>query len=118
MDTMKLVFEVELYYGFANHYMKLDDKFYYFDYPVGTVGFLFRTKEEADIMLARVKSDAPTMQQAEALIQEMKQKEKSKQEANTWLGTLKRKILGKEEHIEESGKITSFKKVYNTTMDS
>lgn len=44
MDTMKLAFEVELYYDFASHYQKLDDKFYYFDYPVGNVGLLFRTK--------------------------------------------------------------------------
>ncbi len=56
LDTLKLAFEVELYYDFANHYTKLDDKFYYFDYPVGTVGFLFRTKEEAEIMLSKIKT--------------------------------------------------------------
>ena len=47
---------MELYYDFANHYQKLDDKFYYFDYPVGSVGLLFRNKEEADIMALKIKS--------------------------------------------------------------
>lgn len=74
MDTMKLAFEVELYYNFANHYLKLDDKFYYFDYPVGTVGLLFRTKEDADIMLGKIRSEAPTLQEAEEYIEQIKAK--------------------------------------------
>lgn len=74
MDSLKLTFEVELYYGFANHYTKLDDKFYYFDYPVGTIGFLFRTKEEADIMLMKIKNESPTLEDANKLIEEMKAK--------------------------------------------
>jgi hypothetical protein len=44
IETMRLAFEVELYYDFYAHYQKLDDKFYYFDYPVGSVGLLFRSK--------------------------------------------------------------------------
>lgn len=61
LDTMKLAFEVELYCDFANNYMKLDDKFYYFDYPVGIVGLLYRSKEDADIMLNKIRTEAPTM---------------------------------------------------------
>lgn len=58
---MKLAFEVELYYDFATYYQKLDDKFYYFDYPVGRIGFLFRNKEDADIMQLKIKYEAPTI---------------------------------------------------------
>lgn len=56
LDTMKLAFEIELYCNFASHYKKLDDKFYFFDYPMGTIGLLFRTKEEAEIMFGKIKT--------------------------------------------------------------
>jgi hypothetical protein len=56
IDTMKLAFEIEMYYDFASHYTKLDDKFYCFDYPVGTIGLLFNTKEDADVMLVKIRA--------------------------------------------------------------
>ena len=53
---MKLAFEVELYYDFASHYQKLDEKFYYFDYPVGSVGFLFKNSQDAEIMKLKIQT--------------------------------------------------------------
>jgi hypothetical protein len=37
------------------------DTFYAFDLPRGTIGFLFKSKEDADIMYLKIKSVSPKM---------------------------------------------------------
>ena len=59
METISLAFEVELYYGFINKYKMINPTFYVFDYPLGIIGFLFRSKEDADIMKSRIASNSP-----------------------------------------------------------
>lgn len=44
METLTIVFEVELYYGFSQCYKMVNPTFYVFEYPRGIIGFLFRNK--------------------------------------------------------------------------
>ena len=44
IETLTIVFEVELYYGFAQCYKMINPTFYIFEYPRGVIGLLFRNK--------------------------------------------------------------------------
>ena len=62
LETVSLVFEVELYYGFINHYKMISEAFYVFQYPMGLVGLLFKSKDDADVIKMKISSVAPKMQ--------------------------------------------------------
>jgi hypothetical protein len=45
LESLKLAFEVELYYGFGDCYHRKDDVFHFFDYEMGTIGILYKNKQ-------------------------------------------------------------------------
>lgn len=61
METLTMVFEVELYYGFYENYKAVSDTFYTFEYPRGLIGLLYKDKDDADIMKIKIKSASPPM---------------------------------------------------------
>lgn len=62
LDSLVLLFEVEMYYGFDFNYRMVTDKLYVFDYFVdGIIGFQFYSKEDADRFYEKVKSSSLKM---------------------------------------------------------
>lgn len=60
-----MVFEVELYYGFISNYRMVTSTFYIFEYPRGIIGFLFKNKEDGDMMKVKLQSVSPKMEEYE-----------------------------------------------------
>lgn len=54
LDSIKLLFEVELYYGLKSQYKRRSDVFHTFEYPRGVIGFLFKSKSDADLMALKI----------------------------------------------------------------
>lgn len=61
LDSLVMVFEIELYYGFSQHYKMQNTTFYTFEYPRGVIGILYRNKDDADIMKLKINSASPPM---------------------------------------------------------
>lgn len=80
LDSLVMVFEVELYYGFSQNYKMLNSTFYTFEYPRGLIGIMYRNKDDADIMKLKINSASPPMSEYEEIkkkrIEEIKQKKK------------------------------------------
>ena len=61
MESLNMVFEVELYYGFYENYKMVSNNFYTFEYPRGLIGIMYRNQDDADIMKLKIKSASPPM---------------------------------------------------------
>lgn len=45
LDSLQMVFQVQLYYGFSMYYRQQSATFFTFEYPLGIVGLLYKNKE-------------------------------------------------------------------------
>lgn len=69
LETLSLSFEVEIYYGFQKCYRAITDTLYMFEYPKGSIAFLFRNQQEAEIMKLKITSNCPSMEEYEQVRQ-------------------------------------------------
>ena len=65
LESLSLVFEVEIYYGFQQNYRMIRDDLYIFDYLRGSIAFQFRTKEEGEVMKLKINSNCPSLEEYE-----------------------------------------------------
>lgn len=97
LESLKMVFEVELYYGFGNEYKQRTPVFYTFEYPRGVIGFLFKNEEEAQIFCVKVKSQAPSMDKYNEIRAKKIEEERIKRKEGSFFGKFKKTLFGKEE---------------------
>jgi hypothetical protein len=50
-----------MYYGFGDSYKMIMPNLYAFEYPRGIIAFMFRNKQDGEIMANKIKSHAPKM---------------------------------------------------------
>ena len=96
MESLMLAFEVELYYGFADNYRKVTDTLWAFDYPRGIIAFMFRSKQDADVMALKVKSASPKMEEYEKIRKERIERGKKESESKSLFGRVKNFFHDKE----------------------
>lgn len=76
MDSLKILFEAELYYGFGDNFRELKPNFFIFDYfAYGIIGFEFKNKDEAQEMATKIKSVSPTKSEYKDLMKSKMEQE-------------------------------------------
>ena len=117
IETIAIVFEVELYYGFAKHYKMISSTFYTFEYPRGMIGLLFRNKDEAELMKVKIQTSAPQMKEFDELKKKRVEEEKQRKKDGSFFNKLKKGIFGSEEQKEVSSVVVEVHKEKSISFD-
>ena len=114
LETLALSFEVEIYYGFQKCYRALTDTLYMFEYPKGSIAFLFRNVGEAELMRVKILSNCPSLEEYEQVKQKNLEAARKKEEGQGFFGKIKNFFGGEKEEEQHESEVLSFKK--NTSI--
>lgn len=89
METITLVFEIELYYGFYQNYKMITSTFYIFQYTQGLIGLLFRNQTDAEIMSVKIKSNSPKIAEFQEIKKKRVREAKQKKEQASFFNKVK-----------------------------